>query len=162
MLAKYIKHTKVHSQQKLVENSCFKGVLVYAVTNIIIVRPEETCYWLHPIKKLECSSPRKDHSRLFANNRHPNTQLRHCCGCAACLPARAHLILANQNIFNNIVWEVISVTSFMLFQTTTHNKSSWKIELKCKFISMKKNKTWKAMHIRSLQNIDEKWKLSRE
>lgn len=44
MLAKYIKHTKVHSQQKLVENSCFKGVLVYAVTNIIIVRPEETCY----------------------------------------------------------------------------------------------------------------------
>jgi hypothetical protein len=39
---------KVHSQRKLVENSCFKGFLVNAVNSIIIIRPEANVLLITP------------------------------------------------------------------------------------------------------------------
>lgn len=48
MLAKYIKHTKVHSQRKLVENSCLKGFLLNVVNSIIIIRPEANVLLITP------------------------------------------------------------------------------------------------------------------
>lgn len=47
-LAKYIKHTKVYSQRKLVENSCFKGFLMNAVNSIVIIRPEANMLLITP------------------------------------------------------------------------------------------------------------------